>query len=123
MLEIKNRRGLVELLKKNSGETKAFFKIKPTVPLVTLVLSHTQAEEIYCSQKTLSTLNARMLEALEKTGVEVKAVETRMGRPRTHAEETIKQAKELRAQGKKPEEIAKQLAIPLRTVYYYVNGK
>ncbi len=123
MLEVKNRKGLLELLKANPNEKEITLRIKPTNPLITLILSHTKTETLCCSPKIHAFFTQKTLSALEKVGVQVKTIETKMGRPAKHAEEKIKKIREMHEQGKKPEEIAGQLHMPLRTVYYHLNGK
>lgn len=123
MLEIRSRRDALEALKANPLEKEIAFKIRPTTQLLTLVLTHTQAQTVYCSLKMKEFFTPKMVSALEQVGVRVKAIETRMGRPRTRTNEKLGRIKTLHAQGKKPEGISKRLRIPLRTVYYYLNGK
>lgn len=123
MLEIRSRSNLLELLKANSNEREVLLKIKPTVPLITSILSHMKVETIYCSPKIYALLTQKTLSALREVGVRVETIQTKMGRPPIHASKKIQLIQALRAQGKKPEQIAEQTGMPLRTVYYYLNGK
>ena len=107
-------------IRKSSNEEQALLLAKPSNSLLAFLLNHSKVKKIKCSKGILRTFPKKSIPALAKVGVKLEQVELKNGRPfmRPGIAQEIKQMK---GKGLATKEIAKELRVPLRTVYWHLN--
>jgi len=74
-------------------------------------------KKISCPPSLYSRISPKYIQALNELGVTVVSVEKK-GRPKKYDEKYTKNVQQLLKSGSNPQEIAKTMGIPLKTVYY-----
>ncbi len=127
-MEIKARNN-EELLRKireelRPGVTEVYVNLRPTKEIVVSILRQAPTvKKIGCPPSLYPKVSASVIRALNRIGIQLVPVKRSRGRPRKYDEETMRRIEALMREGKSPREISESLGIPLRTVYYMVNGK
>ncbi|VVB65768.1 Uncharacterised protein [Candidatus Gugararchaeum adminiculabundum] len=116
------REQMLAEIRKNSGEEEALLLAKPSNSLLAFLLNHSKVKKIKCSKGILRTFPKKSVPALAKIGVKLEQAELKNGRPFLHSGIAGK-IKQMRSKGLQAKEIAKDLRVPLRTVYWHLNRK
>jgi hypothetical protein len=83
---------------------------------------HPDLAKIKCPPSLYARTSPKYLDALENLGVIVEP-EKRMGRPPKYGDKEVKKVDELLSQGNTPQEIAREIGIPLTSVYNLIQYK
>lgn len=78
-------------------------------------------KRIRCPYSLYKRTSPKYIDALKELGVRVEPVKKR-GRPRKYGDQHRNQVNNLLREGKSPQQIAGQMKIPLKTVYYLKKG-
>ncbi|MEN6574442.1 helix-turn-helix domain-containing protein [Methanobacterium aggregans] len=89
--------------------------------IMELLDKHPDLERIKCPRSICLRTSKKYLDALSELGIEVEPVET-MGRPKKYKKEP-ELIQKLLDDGKSPDEVAEELNIPVKTVYYLKSSK
>ncbi|HII68135.1 MAG TPA: DUF1699 family protein [Thermococcaceae archaeon] len=127
-VEIKARNN-EELLKKIDerldGEvTEVYINLRPTKIILVKILERApNVKIIECPSSLYPKVSKKIIRALSQMGIKLVPANHSRGRPKKYDGAIIKQIKELVREGKTPKEVSQELNIPLRTVYYIINGR
>ena len=127
-VEIKARNS-EELLKKieeelNGNVTEVYINLRPTKIILVKILERApNVKTIGCPPSLYPKVSKKIIRALDQMGIKLVPMNHSRGRPRKYDHSTIKRIEELVKKGKTPKEISEELNIPLRTVYYLINGR
>ena len=102
----------------NPSATEFLLKVKPGKLLLANLLGKTKVKTLCCSEGIRRTMSGKVLRALVETGVELKAIKLKRGRPFAVDESKISRARGLIKRGAKPADAAKKAGISVRTLYY-----
>ncbi|ALM74670.1 DUF1699 family protein [Thermococcus barophilus] len=115
-------RKIDELLNENVREV--YINLRPTKEILVRILENApNVKLIGCPPSLYPKVSKRAIRALRQMGIEVVPIKKSRGRPRKYDEAVLLRIRELMTQGKSPKEISRELGIPLRTVYYMLNGR
>ncbi|ADT83473.1 DUF1699 family protein [Thermococcus barophilus] len=115
-------RKIDELLNENVREV--YINLRPTKEILVRILENApNVKLIGCPPSLYPKVSKRVIRALRQMGIEVVPIKKSRGRPRKYDEAVLLRIRELMTQGKSPKEISRELGIPLRTVYYMLNGR
>ncbi|WP_324735736.1 DUF1699 family protein [Thermococcus sp. SY098] len=115
-------RKIDELLNENVREV--YINLRPTKEILVRILENApNVKLIGCPPSLYPKVSKRVIRALRQMGIEVVPIKKSRGRPRKYDEAVLLRIRELMAQGKSPKEISRELGIPLRTIYYMLNGR
>jgi len=127
-VEIKARNN-EELLKKidemvNEDVKEVYINLRPTKEILVRILENApNVRVIGCPPSLYPKVSKRVIKALRQMGIDIVPIKRSRGRPRKYDKTVLLQIRELLKKGKTPKEISKELRIPLRTLYYMINGK
>lgn len=85
--------------------------------IMELLDQYPDLKKINCPPSLYSRISTKYLQALNELGVKIEPVEKK-GRPKKYNDEEIETVKNLIKSGHTPREIAENLQMPLKTVYY-----
>ncbi|WP_457753003.1 DUF1699 family protein [Thermococcus sp.] len=118
-----------ELLRKidellNEDVREVYINLRPTKEILVRILENApNVKLIGCPPSLYPKVSKRVIRALRQMGIEVVPIKKSRGRPRKYDEAVLLRIRELMTQGKSPKEISRELGIPLRTIYYMLNGR
>ncbi|USG99568.1 DUF1699 family protein [Thermococcus argininiproducens] len=127
-VEIKARNN-EELLRKidemlSRDATEVYINLRPTkIILVKILEKAPNVKVIKCPPSLYPKVSKKIVKALSQMGIELVPANHSRGRPKKYDVSTLKLIEELIKKGKTPKEISEELGIPLRTVYYIINGR
>jgi len=127
-VEIKARNN-EELLKKidemvNEDVKEVYINLRPTKEILVRILENApNVRVIGCPPSLYPKVSKRVIKALRQMGIDIVPIKRSRGRPRKYDKTVLLQIRELMKKGKTPKEISNELGIPLRTLYYIINGK
>lgn len=127
-VEIKARNS-AELLRKidallSDETTDVYVNLRPTKEIIVRILENApNIKVIGCPPSLYPKVSKKVISALKQLGVEVVPVSHPRGRPRKYDGDVVRQIRQKLRSGKSLREISKELNIPLRTLYYMLNGK
>lgn len=127
-VEIKARNN-EELLRKidrflNEDVTEVYVNLRPTKEILVRILENApNVRVIGCPPSLYPKVSKKAINALSQMGIKLIPVGYSRGRPRKYDEKTLSLIRRMMRQGKKPKEISRELNIPLRTLYYMINGR
>ncbi|WP_461864141.1 DUF1699 family protein [Thermococcus sp.] len=127
-VEIKARNN-EELLRKidsllNEDVTEVYVSLRPTKEILVRILENAPNVRIIgCPPSLYPKVSKKVIRALSQMGIKLIPVGHSRGRPRKYDERTLTLVRRMMRQGKKPKEISRELNIPLRTLYYIINGR
>jgi len=127
-VEIKARNN-EELLRKidemvNEDVREVYINLRPTKEILVRILENApNVRVIGCPPSLYPKVSKRVIKALRQMGIDIVPIKKSRGRPRKYDEAVLLQIRELMKKGKTPKEISRELGIPLRTLYYMINGK
>ncbi|MBN1159927.1 MAG: hypothetical protein JXA43_01670 [Candidatus Diapherotrites archaeon] len=78
-------------------------------------------EILYLPPSAFKLTSKKIKEALKKSNIEVRKIETAQGRPQKYGEDLLEQMKNLVNNGLHAKEISELLNMPLRTVYFFLK--
>lgn len=84
--------------------------------------SNPDLEKITCPKSIYTRISKKYLEALKELGIQVEPILKR-GRPKKYGSSDATKIQTLLDRGVSPNEISKQLNIPVKTVYYLKNSR
>lgn len=118
-----------ELLRKideilNENVREVYINLRPTKEILVRILENApNVKLIGCPPSLYPKVSKRVIRALKQMGIEVVPIQRSRGRPKKYDERIVVKIRELVKTGKTPKEISRELGIPLRTVYYMLNGR
>jgi len=127
-VEIKARNS-EELLRKieenlTRDVTEVYINLRPTKIILVKILERApNVKTIGCPPSLYPKISKKIIKALDQMGIKLVPMNHSRGRPKKYDQPTLKLIEELVKKGKTPKEISKELNIPLRTVYYLINGR
>lgn len=126
-MEIIQTRNKAELLQEISDlhpETRELYiNARPSMDIVMSIFENVpQLELLACPPSLLKQTSTRVFKTLDTKGVTIRHHEVGVGRPKKYGSEAIGKIRTLRQQGTPVKDIAKQMNIPLRTVYYHLKN-
>lgn len=127
-IEIKARNN-DELLRKieeklNKDVTEVYINLRPTKIILVKILERApNVKVIGCPPSLYPKVSKKIIKALNQMGIKLVPMNHSRGRPKKYDPDTLKLIEELIKKGKTPREISEELNIPLRTVYYIINGR
>jgi len=123
MIYAGNKQELVrELENMDQGTRSIYINARPSMDIVQRIVDNApQIEEIMCPPSLLKQTSTKVFSVLESKGVKLTHKEVRIGRPNKYDEKRIKEIRDKRASGMPVKEISREMNVPLRTVYYYLE--
>ncbi|WP_461866845.1 DUF1699 family protein [Thermococcus sp.] len=127
-VEIKARNN-EELLRKidqllDEEVTEVYVNLRPTKEILVRILENApNVRVIGCPPSLYPKVSKKAIHALSQMGIKLIPVAYSRGRPKKYDEKTLVLIRRMVKQGKKPKEISRELNIPLRTLYYMINGR
>ncbi len=117
---------LLKMIERKLGTdvTEVYINARLTKEIVVAILENApNIRKISCPPSLYGKVSKKIAETLRAMNIEFTPEETRRGRPSKYDEKTRREVIRLIKLGKKPREISAEKGIPLRTVYYFINGK
>jgi len=105
----------------NPGAQEALLKVKPGKLLLANLLGKTKVKTLFCSEGIRRTMSEKVMRALAETGVELKTIKLKRGRPFAIPDERVEKARKLMQKGELVENAAKKAGISKRTLYYRIR--
>jgi len=100
-----------------------YINIRPTLDIVEkLIEKCPDVQTLTCPPSLYLQTSKKVFKRLEEASVAFKGGDFAVGRPKKYDEETIREISEQRQAGKPVKQIAQDMNIPLRTVYFYLRG-
>ncbi|MEM3411796.1 MAG: helix-turn-helix domain-containing protein [archaeon] len=119
----KNKIELLEALKELKGEEEVYISLRPTSDIIDHILANNlKIKKIVCPRSLYLQISKNTKEYLENVNIIVEPGNFKIGRPRKYHEDTLKYILAKYSEGVAPKNIAKELNIPLRTVYHYIKN-
>lgn len=124
MIQTRNKN---ELLKEIDGlhpkTRELYINARPSMDIVMSIFENVpNLELLACPPSLLKQTSTRVFKTLDEKGVKIKHHEVGVGRPKKYEKNTLGKIRELRNQGVAVKDIAQQMNIPLRTVYYHLKN-
>jgi hypothetical protein len=100
-----------------------YINARPSMDIVVSIFdSAPNLQLLACPPSLLKQTSTRVFKTLDRKGVRIKHHEVGVGRPKKYDDPTLGKIRNLRGQGTAVKDIAKQMNIPLRTVYYHLKN-
>ncbi|AIF69813.1 hypothetical protein PAP_07115 [Palaeococcus pacificus DY20341] len=128
MIELKARNN-EELLRKIDEELKpgvveVYVNLRPTKEIVVRILKRAPTVKVIgCPPSLYPKVSKKVISALDRVGIKLIPIKHPRGRPKKYDDGIKERVDEMIRRGKSLKEISEELGIPLRTLYYMVNGK
>jgi len=108
--------------RKKSDATAIYCTLRLSMNTVNVLLNvFPNVKEIYMPRSLIKLTPEELKNYLKEKGVELKSTNRGRGRPPKYDEKTIKTVVDKYKAGESPEDIAKELGIPARSVYYILR--
>jgi hypothetical protein len=119
-----NKQELVRQIECIEKDTKRLYiNARPSMDIVQKIVDNApNIEEILCPPSLLKQTSTKVFSVLESKGVKLAHKDVRIGRPNKYDEKVVSDIRGKRAAGTAVKEIAREMKIPLRTVYYYLKN-
>ncbi len=119
MLVLAGKRSeIYALIGANPSATEFLLKVKPGKLLLANLLGKTKVKTLCCSEGIRRTMPENVLRALAETGVELRTIKLKRGRPFAVDGSRISKALSLINKGENAADAAKKAGISVRTLYY-----
>ncbi len=124
MIQTRNKSELLqEIDSLHPATTELYINARPSMDIVMSIFdSAPNIELLACPPSLLKQTSTRVFKTLDQKGVTIKHHEVGVGRPKKYEGNIISKIKEYRNSGVPVKDIAKQMGIPLRTVYYHLKN-
>jgi hypothetical protein len=124
VLRAKNKQELLaEISGLNGCDQEVYINLRPTLEIVEALTKRcANLQKIMCPPSLLKQTSKKVFRSLQSTSVKLGEGDFRVGRPNKYDAETLKQIAAQRAAGKQVKNIAAEMDIPLRTVYFYLKN-
>jgi len=124
VIRAKTKQALIEEIKgMNADDSEYYLNLRPTVDIVeALVDKCNGVKRISCPPSLLQQTAKKVFKLTNEKGIKLDAGEFKVGRPKKYDEDTIREVIESRNNGKPAKEIAAEMEMPLRTVYFYLKN-
>jgi len=128
MIELKARNN-EELLRRideelRPGVVEVYVNLRPTKEIVVRILKRAPTVKVIgCPPSLYPKVSKKVISALDRVGIKLIPIKHPRGRPKKYDDGIKGRVEEMIRRGKSLKEISEELGIPLRTLYYMVNGK
>ncbi len=124
IVRAKTKQALIEEIKALSSEDSEYYlNLRPTVDIVeALMVKSKEVKRITCPPSLLQQTAKKVFKLTNDKGIKLEAGEFAVGRPKKYDDDTIREVLESRTNGKPAKEIATEMEMPLRTVYFYLKN-
>jgi hypothetical protein len=124
LVRAKTKQALLEEIKALSSEDSEYYlNLRPTADIVEALLEKSKStKRICCPPSLLQQTAKKVFKLAEERGIKLEPGEFPVGRPKKYDDETIKEVLSSRENGKPAKEIAAEMEMPLRTVYFYLKN-
>lgn len=124
MIQTRNKAELLREIENLHPETRELYiNARPSMDIVMSIFENVpNLEMLACPPSLLKQTSTRVFKTLDTKGVKIKHHEVGVGRPKKYDNPTISKIVSLREQNVPVKDIAKQMNIPLRTVYYHLKN-
>lgn len=124
VIRAKTKQALIEEIKcLDCGDEEYYLNLRPTADIVEEIVKKSNGvKRICCPPSLLQQTAKRVFKLAESKGIKLEPGEFKVGRPKKYDEDTIREVIENRANGKPAKEIASEMEMPLRTVYFYLKN-
>jgi len=124
VIRAKTKQALIEEIKAlNSEDEEYYLNLRPTVDILeTLMEKSKGVKRVCCPPSLLQQTAKKVFKLTNDKGIKLEAGEFAVGRPKKYDDDTIREVIEHRANGKPAKEIASEMEMPLRTVYFYLKN-
>ena len=124
IINAKNKNDLMRQIDTiNSRDTEVYLSLRPTMQIISKVLDRSpNLGKITCPPSLYLQVSKKVFRFLESKKVTIQSGDFKVGRPKIHDDETIRQIISQRAAGKAAKKISEDLDVPLRTVYFYLKN-
>lgn len=108
--------------RKKSDAESIYCTLRLSVNTVNVLLNvFPKLKEIYMPKSLIKLTPDEVKNLLKEKGIELKSTNRGRGRPPKYDEKTVKTVVDKYKAGESPEDIAKELGIPARSVYYILR--
>ena len=124
MIQTRNKDELLREIGSLHPETKELYiNARPSMDIVESIFENApNLELLACPPSLLKQTSTRVFKTLDNKGVSIRHHEVGVGRPKKYNKKSIGTIREMRRNGVPVKDIAKELKIPLRTVYYHLKN-
>lgn len=124
IIQTRNKTELIQEISSLHPETKELYiNARPSMDIVMSIFENVpNLEMLACPPSLLKQTSTRVFKTLDAKGVTIRHHEVGVGRPKKYDGNAIGKIRSLRQTGTPVKEIAKQMNIPLRTVYYHLKN-
>ena len=113
---------LEELETLNEQALTVYINARPSIDIVSLIISKApNVKEILCPPSLLKQTSSKVQKFLQSAGIRLSHKDIRVGRPKKYADDTVQTILAKKSTGMSVKDIANEMQIPLRTVYYYLK--
>jgi len=124
IVRAKTKQALIEEIKAlNSEDSEYYLNLRPTVDIIEALMEKSkEVKRITCPPSLLQQTAKKVFKLTNDKGIKLEAGEFAVGRPKKYDDDTIREVLESRTNGKSAKEIAAEIEMPLRTVYFYLKN-
>lgn len=124
LVRAKTKQRLLEEIKAiDSEDSEYYLNLRPTLDIVEAIIEKSKSvKKISCPPSLLQQTAKKVFKFAEEKGIALLPGEFAVGRPKKYDDETIKEVLSSRENGKPAKEIAAEMEMPLRTVYFYLKN-
>jgi hypothetical protein len=124
VVRAKTKQALIEEIKTiDSNDDEFYLNLRPTADILdALMEKNKNLKRVCCPPSLLQQTARKVFKLTQDKGIKLEAGDFKVGRPKKYDEDTIREVVESRNNGKPAKEIASELEMPLRTVYFYIKN-
>ena len=124
MIQTSNKNELMRAIVDLSHEDdEVYINARPSMDIVMNIMGNApNIQAIYCPPSLLKQTSTKVFSVLEDKGVKLAHKDVKVGWPKKYMDPVVKDIFDRRKRCQAVKDIAKEMDIPLRTVYYYLKN-
>jgi hypothetical protein len=124
VIRAKTKQSLIEEIKAlDSTDEEYYLNLRPTIDILeALILKSPGVKKVCCPPSLLQQTAKKVFRLTQEKNIKLEGGEFRVGRPNKYDEDTVREVLSSRENGKSAKDIAVDMEMPLRTVYFYLKN-
>jgi hypothetical protein len=124
VIRAKTKQSLIEEIKAlDSTDEEYYLNLRPTIDILeALIQKSPNVKRVCCPPSLLQQTARKVFRLTQEKGIKLEGGDFAVGRPRKYDDDTIKEVLDARTGGKAAKDIASEMEMPLRTVYFYLKN-
>ena len=124
IIRAKTKQALIAEISNMTGDEQEYYlNLRPTVDILeALILKSPGVKKVCCPPSLLQQTAKKVFRLTQEKNIKLEGGEFRVGRPNKYDEDTVREVLSSRENGKSAKDIAVDMEMPLRTVYFYLKN-